>query len=561
MTDREIEVFIDLPGAAPGEPSGRTERVGTLWTRTARGRESASFRYHPDWLASPRRFALEPAMQVGEGDFVPSRRRAIFGSLGDSAPDTWGRRLMQRAERRAAAREGRAVRTLTQADYLLGVSDVSRLGALRLREAGRDAFQAVSGPHTVPPLVELPRLLATTDRLHRGEESEEDVRLLFAPGSSLGGARPKASVRDSRDRLWIAKLAKPDDDYSIERWEAVAMDLAARAGIRVPEHDLVDIAGRPALLTKRFDRLDDPSGEGVQQRVPFLSALAMLDLEDGERSSYPEIVDALRPSGGGTGADAAELYRRVVFNVLVSNVDDHLRNHGFLWQGQSGWRLSPAFDLNPVPQDVRPRILSTNIDVTDGTCSLDLVRSTAPYYGLSPAQAAEEIDRVAEAASGWREAARRRGAPAAEIARMESAFEHEDMAAARTISHGSRAPAPTLQASGDPAASAPLAMDRSDAESVALQRDRLAGLGDRDLDLLARETATAFATAARLPARRSLAAGWHMIAEEARRRGLEGSAFAPDRSAGALVSPALRRILEGAPPALGRGRRDGGFEM
>lgn len=295
MTDREIEVFIDLPGTAPGEPSGRTERVGTLWTRTARGRESASFRYHPDWLASPRRFALEPAMQVGEGDFVPSRRRAIFGSLGDSAPDTWGRRLMQRAERRAAEREGRAVRTLTQADYLLGVSDVSRLGALRLREAGQDAFQAVSGPHTVPPLVELPRLLATTDRLHRGEESEEDVRLLFAPGSSLGGARPKASVRDSRNRLWIAKLAKPDDDYSIERWEAVAMDLAARAGIRVPEHDLVDIAGRPALLTKRFDRFDGPSGRGAQQRVPFLSALAMLDLEDGERSSYPEIVDALRP--------------------------------------------------------------------------------------------------------------------------------------------------------------------------------------------------------------------------------------------------------------------------
>jgi len=412
MTAREIEVHVDL--------EGRPRRVGTLWTETARGRETATFQYHPNWLAAPDRFALEPALPAGTGSFVPGGRRAMFGSLGDSAPDTWGRRLMQRAERRAAAREHRTVCTLTESDYLLGVSDVSRLGALRFREAGDGPFLAASDSASVPPLVELPRLLGVTDRLHRNEETDEDVRLLFAPGSSLGGARPKASVRGRDDGLWIAKLPKPDDDYSVERWEAVAMDLASAAGIRVPEHELLEVSGRPALVTRRFDR------EGGD-RVPFLSALAMLGLEDGDRASYPEIVDAMRAQGNTAGGDAGELFRRVAFNVLVSNVDDHLRNHGFLWRGADGWRLSPAYDLNPVPQDVKARILSTNIDLDEGTCSLDLLRGSAGYFGLSAAEARSTVSDVAGAVADWREAAARRGAPAAEIRRMESAFEHADL--------------------------------------------------------------------------------------------------------------------------------------
>lgn len=405
----DVEVYIDV--------EGEVRRVGTLYPPRRGPRAPVTFEYHDVWLDDPNRFSLEPALQLNRGAFAPNE--GLFGSIGDSAPDTWGRRLMQRAERRRAEREGRAVRTLGELDYLLGVSDVARLGALRFKRVGEKEFQAQTDTG-VPGLIELGRLLAVTERILRDEETDDDLQLIFAPGSSLGGARPKASVIDQHGNLAIAKFAKETDDYRIELWEVVAMQLAEMAGITVPVTELLEVAGKPVLLSRRFDRTGP-------HRIPFLSGLSMMGLKDGERGSYPELVDALTQFGARASADAAELFRRMVLNILISNVDDHLRNHGFLWRDKAGWTLSPVYDLNPVPVDVRPRILTTNIDLDEATCNIDLALSVAGYFGLTAKEAKAIVSEVGQATSTWRGVARRNGAKPSEIDRMASAFEHEDL--------------------------------------------------------------------------------------------------------------------------------------
>ncbi len=409
MADFELHLSI----------KGTTRHIGRARCNRTRGKEIVLFEYADSWLHAPDRFALEPALPLTRGAFAPPTGCVIHGSVGDSAPDTWGRRLMQRAERRRAQQEDRNVRTLMESDYLLGVADETRLGALRLRPVGQEDF--VARPRAgVPALVELGRLLQVTERILRDEETDEDLQLIFAPGSSLGGARPKASVIDQHGRLAIAKFPKETDAYSIETWEEIALRLADRAGIATADHELIHVAGKAVLLSRRFDRVD-------QQRIPFLSAMAMLGARDGEGGGYPEMVDALAGHGAQATADAHTLYRRVVFNVLVSNVDDHLRNHGFLWNGKTGWTLSPAYDLNPVPTDLKARVLSTRIDLQESTCSLELVQEAAGYFGLSLPKARTIIKEVAAATATWRTIAKEVGARPPEINRMASAFEHDDL--------------------------------------------------------------------------------------------------------------------------------------
>jgi serine/threonine-protein kinase HipA len=407
----DIEVHIDF---APG-----LKRVGTLHRHARQGSEAVSFEYHIDWLEDSARFSLEPAMTLGRGAFVPAAGFSIFGSIGDSAPDTWGRRLMQRAERRRAESAGRPPRALQELDYLLGVSDVSRLGALRFRIIGAEAFQSPTSTG-VPGLVELGRLLGVTERILRDEETDADLQMILAPGSSLGGARPKASVIDQDGLLSIAKFPKETDEYSIELWESIALSLASQAGIRTPDYELRHVAGRPVLLSRRFDRT-------AGTRIPFLSALTMLGLMDGQHGSYPELVDILTSHGAQAKEDSRELYRRMVLNVLISNVDDHLRNHGFLWVSKKGWALSPVYDLNPTPADVRPRILTTNISLDEATCDIELVISTAEFFGLGFEEAKTIAKGVAAVTSAWREVAAAAGASDPEIHRMASAFEHNDL--------------------------------------------------------------------------------------------------------------------------------------
>jgi len=407
----DFEVHIDL--------DNNTRPIGVARCNRVRGTEIILFEYDRAWLNDPDHFALEPALTLTRGTFAPRAGLATFGSIGDSAPDTWGRRLMQRVERRLAERDGRAVRTLTESDYLFGVTDETRLGALRFRWVGESAFQAPTRAG-VPALVELGRLLQVTERILRDEETDEDLQLIFAPGSSLGGARPKASVVDQHGQLSIAKFPKETDEYSVETWEAIALTLAARAGIATPRHELIEVGGKAVLLSRRFDR-----AAGI--RVPFLSAMAMMGFKDGERGSYPEIVDALTRHGAAAKADAHALYRRVVFNVLISNVDDHLRNHGFLWLNKSGWSLSPAYDLNPVPTDLKARVLTTNINLDEGTCSLDLLEAASEYFALNLSQARAIIKEVATVTATWRDTAKAAWVRSAEINRMASAFEHDDL--------------------------------------------------------------------------------------------------------------------------------------
>jgi serine/threonine-protein kinase HipA len=409
MSDFEVHIALN----------GRTRQVGLARSNRVRGKETILFEYDDAWLNNSDRFSLEPALAMTRGAFAPPSGLTVFGSIGDSAPDTWGRRLMQRAERRAAEREGRAIHTLAESDYLLGVSDTTRLGALRFRRVGEESFQAPDRAG-VPALIQLGKLLQITERILRDEETDEDLQLIFAPGSSIGGARPKASVIDQHGYLSIAKFPKETDDYSVETWEEIALRLAEQAGIATPKHQLIEVAGKEVLLSRRFDRQDGT-------RIPFLSAMAMMSAKDGEQGSYPEIVDSLVQHGAQAKTDARALYRRVVFNVLISNVDDHLRNHGFLWLGKNGWSLSPAYDLNPMPSDIKARVLTTNISLDEATCSLDLLESAAEYFSLSLAQARAIIKEVALVTSRWRNIAKKVGARSAEIQRMASAFEHDEL--------------------------------------------------------------------------------------------------------------------------------------
>ncbi len=414
MSDRELLVYVDLAGVA--------HLVGRLWVRRTRNRDSASFEYDADWLANPASFALEPALVLGGGPQHTQQGRALFGAFGDSAPDRWGRNLIQRDERRRARAEGRAPRSLGEVDFLLGVGDIARQGALRFKETPDGPFLASGDGAIVPPLIRLGELLNAAMRVATasGDDSDDDsdLRLILAPGSSLGGARAKASVLDLQGQLSIAKFPQSDDVYPVMQWEAVALDLACHAGIAVPTWRLERVADRTALLLRRFDR-----DGGI--RIPFLSAMSILGAADNEDHSYLEIVDALRQFGSQPEQDCAELWRRIVFNILISNTDDHLHNHGFLYDGAKGWRLSPAYDMNPTPVDVKARVLSLAIDEADDTASLDVALNMAPQCGLKQPAAREIIGEVQAAVTQWRFCAKNHGLNASDMARMASAFEHD----------------------------------------------------------------------------------------------------------------------------------------
>lgn len=408
--EHRILVYVDLDNTP--------HRVGTLWTRQG-NRDTASFEYDREWLAHPKRFALEPALQLASGAIHTGAGRSLFGAIGDSAPDRWGRVLIQREERRKAKEEDRAPRTLSEGDYLLGVGDITRQGALRFRFSEDEEFLAPQDSRNIPPLIRLGDLLGAATRLCADEENENDLRLLLAPGSSLGGARAKASVIDRDGSLAIAKFPQGDDLWQVPLWEAVALNLAERAGITVEGRRIEKVDGKPVLILSRFDR------DGAT-RIPFLSAMSMLTAADNEDHSYLEIADALRAYGSQPEQDLHQLWRRIVFNILISNTDDHLRNHGFLYAG-NGWTLSPAYDLNPMPTDIKPRALSLAIDEHESTASLELAYSVAPEFGLKPDAAKQIALEIGRAISGWRERAAEHGIANKEATRMESAFEHEDL--------------------------------------------------------------------------------------------------------------------------------------
>jgi serine/threonine-protein kinase HipA len=412
--ERIVDVHLALGDEVP--------RVGRLWTRARAGRESASFEYDAGWLARPDRFSLDPELALARGQFHTDR--PLFNAFTDPAPDRWGQTLLRRNERVRARTEGRAPRTLLSIDMLMLVDDETRLGALRFRAPDGGEF-LTSGRSRVPPLVELPRLLRATNRVLEDEETDDDLALLLAPGTSLGGARPKASVRDPEGRLAIAKFPSQQDDWPITRWEAATLAMAEAARIEVPRRQLATVLKKPVLIVERFDRRGS-------ERIPYMSALTAMAARDGETRSYLELAEVLRSSGAASARDLEQLWRRVVFNVLVSNVDDHLRNHGFLHE-PGGWRLAPAFDLNPVPVDVRPRVHALAIDEEDPSAPLERVLAIAPMFNLKAARARTIVREVAAVTRRWRRFASDCGLTQRQIDRMATAFEHEDAEAARAL--------------------------------------------------------------------------------------------------------------------------------
>jgi serine/threonine-protein kinase HipA len=426
MMQRELLVYLDIDGEAVP--------VGRLWARERTGKETSSFEYDPGWLNRRGAFALSPSLMLARGQFQSAK--GIAAAFSDTAPDSWGRKLMLRRERARAKKAKAQPRTLFDIDYLAGVDDQTRMGALRFRDVDGANFLTSTG-EPVPPLIDLARLLSATDRIERDKETDEDLKLVLAPGTSLGGARPKATIRDGDGALLIAKFPKRDDDWPVTLWEAVLLDLAKKASIQVPPWRVDKIAKKPVLLVRRFDR-------DHMRRIPFMSAMTALDATDhGDQRSYLEILDVIRQVGSSPEADIEELWRRMVFNVLVSNTDDHLRNHAFLHDGK-GWRLSPAYDLNPSPVDVNPRSHSLALNEVDASSSLETVLEVAEQFGIKLVRAKEIAGEVGAAVSDWKTAAKTVGLKGPQIERMETAFEHDDLKQARELAAG-RATAPVAK--------------------------------------------------------------------------------------------------------------------
>ena len=397
MTDT-IEVYIDH--------NGETHLVGWFHYVAQRRGQSSVFLYADQWLDRADAFALDPANLPLEEQqiYTTSDKSALPGALRDTAPDRWGQQLIRRAFRKAGEE-----RALSEIDYLITITDQTRIGALRYRREGEETFDHNIGRYRVPLLIQLPALVNAADAVQSNTETAEDLQLLLNEGSPLGGARPKSAVVDNYGRLAIAKFPKNDDDRSISHGEVLAMTLAAVAGINVAEAKLQDVAGRPVSLITRFDRDGD-------RRIPFLSAMSLLGLSDGDEATYTDIAEVIRMYSSAPTADLNELWRRIVFNVLVSNLDDHLRNHGFLYDRDNQWRLSPAYDLNPVPLAEKARELKTWISEEGPEANLDLARSTAPFFALTLNQADTIIDEVAVAVNGWRHTAQQLSMTAADIA-------------------------------------------------------------------------------------------------------------------------------------------------
>ena len=400
--------------------------VGRLWCRTKDGRESASFEYAQEWLNNSARFSLEPALALAKGTFHTNSEHAIFGAIGDSAPDRWGRVLMRRAEISFAKEQKRTPKTLTESDYLLGVNDEARQGALRFTETPGGKYLADAVVNSIPPLIELPKLLSASQHFLASKENISDLKLLLAPGSSLGGARPKASIIDKDKSLAIAKFPKKDDEYNTVLWEAVSLALAKASKIDTPVWRVEKILGKDVLVVKRFDRNN-------KERIPFLSAMSMLQAKDNESRSYLEIAYSLLECGAFPKSDTKELFRRIVFNILISNTDDHLRNHGFLLESQKGWRLSPVYDVNPTPIQIKSRNLSLNINFNDNAASLDTALSVIEELRIPLQEAKSIIREVASSIKNWRQTAKKFKLSDKEIDYMSSAFEHEELEKAKKV--------------------------------------------------------------------------------------------------------------------------------
>jgi len=404
------EVHIDWDGA--------THWVGRL--RAAEHSQAISFEYSPEWLRRPGAFPIDPtSLPLRSG---PYHGPVLFGAMQDCGPDRWGRVLIERAVRKHLL-DSKPYQDL---DYVLALDDSSRIGALRFRTHSGGPFLAV-GAGKIPPLLQLAVLLHAADAVHGETETAKDLRYLLGEGSPLGGARPKSAIALPDGRLAIAKFPKPDDTRDIAAGEILALTLARQAGIQVAGHRLVDVKGTGISVVTRFDR------DGTR-RIPFLSANSLLGLPPGQPGAYTQIADAIRQFGADTAGDLRELWRRLVFSLLASNYDDHLRNHGFLMREPGRWALSPAYDLNPVPEIHRTQMPKTSISEDSDELAIDAALKVAPRFGLKSEEAKLIVRHVLAAVSDWRKTGRKLRIKAKTLDAYATAFEHPLIDEARKLS-------------------------------------------------------------------------------------------------------------------------------
>ncbi len=414
MEQKAIYVYENFSATEP-------QLLGTLFVDHVRGKESYSFEYETRWLKeSVYASVLDPDLQLFAGRQYPVGEKEIFGIFADSCPDRWGRLLMTRRERILAEQEKRKPRKLLHSDFLLGVYDETRMGAIRFKLEKEGPFLSDDDKTPTPPWTSL-RTLEEAARQFENDESgleQKWVKQLIKPGSSLGGARPKASVRDTAGNLWIAKFPSKHDETNVGAWEMVAHDLAKLCGLDVPDAMLTSFSKYGStFLVKRFDR------EGAK-RIHFASAMTMLGKTDGasagDGTSYLEIVSFIKSNGAQPKKDLVELWKRIVFSMAISNTDDHLRNHGFLLAA-NGWRLSPMYDVNPVPEG---DALALCVMEDDPTICVDVALAAAPYFGITQKEANTMANMVLRTIrENWKKIAEKHGISRSSMEYMRPAFQ------------------------------------------------------------------------------------------------------------------------------------------
>lgn len=419
---REVHVYADWRGLHG------PVYMGLLHAELLRGKEIFSFEYDSNWLQSGQAQLLDPDLQLYAGmQYLNDQDKSNFGMFLDSSPDRWGRILMRRREAALARHDKRPEQNLFETDYLLGVYDAHRMGGLRFKLDKDGSFLNDNKEMASPPWTSIRELEQISLRLEDDDvvndpEYMKWLNMLVAPGSSLGGARPKASVLDNENHLWIAKFPSKNDQSDIGGWEIVTYELAIASGVNMAEAQAKKFTSvNHTFLTKRFDRTKD--GE----RIHFASAMTLLghvDGEDhGEGVSYLELVDFITTKGANVNEDLEQLWRRIVFSICVSNTDDHLRNHGFILT-LGGWVLSPAYDINPVETGTG---LKLNISESDNTLDLDLAIEVCPYFRLKEDRANEIIEEVKIAVRNWRTIATKHGISNAEQELKARAFQQAEL--------------------------------------------------------------------------------------------------------------------------------------
>ena len=420
MSSRTIYVYADWIGL------NGPLLMGTLGAEQVRGNEVLSFEYEKAWLESNYRHVLDPDLILFSGPQYTREEKANFGMFLDSSPDRWGRVLMRRREAFMARVEGRPQKNLMNSDYLLGVYDEHRMGAIRFKEIQDGPFVNDNQKMAAPPWTSIRELEFASKKLEEDNSVDDPeflkwLNLLTAPGSSLGGARPKASVMDNHNHLWIAKFPSINDNIDVGGWEKVVYELALKSGINMSESIVQKFSGNQnTFLTKRFDRTPD------QGRIHFASAMTLLGRVDGDNYQsgvgYLDLLGFIMQNGDKDfiASDLEELWRRIVFSICVKNTDDHLRNHGFIL-GKKGWRLSPAYDINAVPTGTG---LSLNISDEDNSLDLNLALEVAELFRLNTVKSKEIIRHVQYTVSKWRIVATNYGLSRREQELMSFAFEH-----------------------------------------------------------------------------------------------------------------------------------------